>query len=39
MTKETRREKFEREYKEMQARVLARHAEGARHLPHNQPKS
>ena len=38
MTKETRKEKFEREYKEMQARVVARHAEGAKRLPHNQPK-
>ncbi len=36
MTKETRREKFEREYREMQARVMKRHAEGAAALPHNQ---
>ena len=35
MTKETRKEKIEREHREMQARVLARFMAGARNLPHN----
>ena len=35
MTKETRKEKIEREYREMQARVLARYIAGAKNLPHN----
>jgi hypothetical protein len=34
MTKETRKEKIEREHREMVARVLARHAAGAAALPH-----
>ena len=32
----TRKEKFEREYREMQQRVLARYKKGAETLPHNQ---
>jgi hypothetical protein len=38
MTKESRFEKMEREYREMQARVLARYIAGAAALPHNQKK-
>jgi hypothetical protein len=38
MRKETRAEKIEREHKEMLEKLKARFIEGARHLPHNQPK-
>ena len=36
MTKETRKERIERQHREMVARVMARYVKGAESLPHNQ---
>lgn len=36
MTKETRKERIERQHREMVQRVTARFIEGAKALPHNQ---
>ncbi len=38
MTRETRKEKIEREHREMVARLLSRYVAGAATLPHNQKK-